>query len=90
MSTAVELLEGQIDTATANEVRWGSYSTLVATVSHFPELKSELELLRSRHNADLIEDKANALWTRVHVPSDSLASYIPSSVSHGPPDGTGE
>jgi hypothetical protein len=61
MSIAVELLEGQIDATTTNEVRWGFHSTLVAVVSHFPELMAELEVLRSGRNADLIEDEANAL-----------------------------
>jgi hypothetical protein len=63
MSTAVELLEGWIDDAAANGVRWGSHSTLVATVSHFPELRSEMELLRSGRNADLTDVEADALWT---------------------------
>jgi hypothetical protein len=34
---------------------------LVATVSHFSELKTELEVLGSRHSMDLIEDEADAL-----------------------------
>jgi hypothetical protein len=38
MSVVAELLEGQIDTATADGVRWVSHSALVATMSHFPEL----------------------------------------------------
>jgi hypothetical protein len=67
-----------------------SRSALVPTVSHFLELKTELEVLRSGRNADLIEDEANALWTQVHVTSDSLASYVPSSIAHNPPDGVGE
>jgi hypothetical protein len=62
---------------------------LVATVSHFLELKSELEFLRSRCNADLTEDEVDALQTWVCVASDSLLSYVPSLVAHGPPDGTG-
>jgi hypothetical protein len=90
MSTTVELLEGRIDATVTNGVRWGSRSVLVATVSHFPELKFELELLGSRRNANLTEDKADALWTRVCVALDSLASYVPSSVACGPPDGVGE
>jgi hypothetical protein len=45
MSMIVELLEGWIDATAANGVRWGSHSALVATVSHFPELKTELEVL---------------------------------------------
>jgi hypothetical protein len=43
MSTMVELLEGQIDAAATNGIRWGSHFALVAVVSHFPELKPELE-----------------------------------------------
>jgi hypothetical protein len=35
MSTVVELLEGRIDTAATNRVRWGSHSALVAIVPHF-------------------------------------------------------
>jgi hypothetical protein len=67
LSILVELLEGQIETATAtatataNGVCWGTQSALVATLSHFPELKTELELLWSKRNADLIEDQADAL-----------------------------
>jgi hypothetical protein len=47
MSTMAALLEGQVDTADANGVWWGSHFALVATVSHFPELKTELEVLGS-------------------------------------------
>jgi hypothetical protein len=54
----------------------------------FLELKSELELLGSGRNVDLIEDEVVALWTRVCLASDSQPSCVPSSVS--PPDGTGE
>jgi hypothetical protein len=43
-----EEVEGRIDTAAANGVRWGTQSALVTTLSHFPELKSELDLLGSR------------------------------------------
>jgi hypothetical protein len=58
-----------------------SGSVLVATVSYFPELKSDLELLGSGCNADLAEDEADALWTQVHMASDSLALYVPSLVA---------
>jgi hypothetical protein len=34
---------------------------LVGALLHFPELKSELELLEFRCNADQIEDRADAL-----------------------------
>jgi hypothetical protein len=73
LSMVVELLDGQIDTTTTNGVCWGTRSTLVAAMSHFLELKSELQLLGSGCNVDLTEDQADALWTRVRMASDSLA-----------------
>jgi hypothetical protein len=63
---------------------------LVAALSHFPELKSELELLGSRRKADLIDDQADALWPLVSVASNSLASLVPSSFARDPPDDAGE
>jgi hypothetical protein len=72
LSMVVELLDGQIDTTTTNGVCWGTRSTLVAAMSHFLELKSELQLLGSGCNVDLTEDQADALWTRVRMASDSL------------------
>jgi hypothetical protein len=39
LSRAVELLEGWVDAAAANGVYWGTCSTLVATLSHFPKLE---------------------------------------------------
>jgi hypothetical protein len=83
LSIMAELLEVQIDATTANRVRRGTRSLLVASLSHFLELKSELELLGFGRNADLIEDHADAA-------SDSLASLVPSSVARDPPDGMGE
>jgi hypothetical protein len=56
MSMTVELFEGWIDAAVANGVRCGSRSMLVAAVLHFPELKTKLEVLGSRRNADLRKD----------------------------------
>jgi hypothetical protein len=85
-----ELLEGWINTMTANGVCTGTQSVLVAALSHFLELKSKLELLESERNADLIEDQADALLSRVCVASDSLASLIPSSVARDPTDSAGE
>jgi hypothetical protein len=87
MSTTTELLESRIDVVTANGVRWGSRSTLVAAVLHFLKLKTELEVLGSGHSADLIEDEAVALWVWVHVTLDLLASHVPSPVACKPPDG---
>jgi hypothetical protein len=58
-------------------------------VLHFLDLKFELELLGSRRNADLTEDEADTIWTQVRMASDMLASCVPPSVAHGPPDGTG-
>jgi hypothetical protein len=48
---------------------------------HFPELRSELELLGSGHNADPTKDEADALWTLLCVVSYSLASYVPFSIA---------
>jgi hypothetical protein len=90
MCTAMELLEGRIDVAAANGVHWGSRSTLITVVLHFPELKTELEVLGSRCSTDMTEDEVDALWIRVLVASDLLASHIASSVAHNPPYGTGE
>jgi hypothetical protein len=56
----VELLEDCIDAAAANRVYWGTRSVLADTLSHFPQLGTELELLRSGHNADLTEDQVEA------------------------------
>jgi hypothetical protein len=83
MSMVVELLEGWIDAEAANGVRWGFSAALVASVSHFLELKSKLELLGSGRNVDLTEDEANALWIRVCAALDSLTSYVASSNSSG-------
>jgi hypothetical protein len=47
MSAVAERLEGQIDITAANGVHWGSYSALVAIVSHFLVLDANLEVLRS-------------------------------------------
>jgi hypothetical protein len=60
-----ELLEGWIDSTVVNGVCWGTRSALVATLLHFSELKTEQEFLASRHNVDLTEDQANALWPLV-------------------------
>jgi hypothetical protein len=57
MLAVAEQLESWIDATTANGVRWGSRSALVATVSHFPELDIELEVLRSRRSTRLTEDE---------------------------------
>jgi hypothetical protein len=52
----VGLLEGHVDVVTANGIRWGTQSALVAILSHFPELRPELELLGFRSNVVLTED----------------------------------
>jgi hypothetical protein len=90
MSTVAELLEGRIDTTAANGVHWGFHFALVAAVSLFPQLKTELEVLKSRHNADLTEGEAESLWIQVRVASDSLASHVPSLIACNPPDDAGE
>jgi hypothetical protein len=59
----------------SNEARLGCCLVLVAAVLHFSELKTELEVLGSGCNTDLIEDKVDALWTHVCTTSDSLAMW---------------
>jgi hypothetical protein len=86
----VELHEDRIDAATTNGIRWGSCSTLVAVVSHFQELKTDLEVIKSGRSMEVTEDEADALWSRVRAASDLLVSYVPSSVAHNPPDSMGE
>jgi hypothetical protein len=50
--------------------------------SHFLELESELELLGSGYNADLMNDEMETPWTRTCRASESLSSRVP----HNPPD----
>jgi hypothetical protein len=83
LSTATKLFEGRINTVAANGVSCGR-SALLATMSQFPELEADLEVLVSGCSVGLTEDKADALWTRVRVASDSLASHVPSSVCSWP------
>jgi hypothetical protein len=63
---------------------------LVATLSQFLELKSDLELLRSGCNAVMTEDQADALWTWVCLASDSLVSHISPLITCNPPNDAGE
>jgi hypothetical protein len=88
-SLVVKLLVDRIDDVTANGVCGGTRSELAATLSHFPELGTKLELLGSRCNAVLTEDQVDALRTQVHPTSDLLASFVPPSAAHGSPDGVG-
>jgi hypothetical protein len=59
--------DGPSSLAVSNGVRWGACSALVAAMSHFPELKIELEVLGFGCSTNLTEDEAGALWIRVHV-----------------------
>jgi hypothetical protein len=61
---------------------------LVATLSHFLELGTELELLGSRRNADLTEDQVDAFWILVRAASNSLASHVLPLVARSSPVGT--
>jgi hypothetical protein len=47
---------------------------LVAILSHYPKLEPELELIGSGRDADLSDDRVDALWPLVSVGSDSLVS----------------
>jgi hypothetical protein len=71
-----------------NGVHWVTNLALAATLSHFLELGTELELLGSGRNTNMTERQVDALWTRVHQDSDSLVSFVPPLVAHGSPDST--
>jgi hypothetical protein len=45
LSSAVHMVEDCIDVAAINGVHWVARLALIATLSHFPELGPELELL---------------------------------------------
>jgi hypothetical protein len=57
---------------------------------HFPELDTELELLVSGRNVDLMEDQVDAFWTWVRMASDSMMSHVLPSVARSLPNGAGE
>jgi hypothetical protein len=57
------VLKNRIDVTAANRVCWGTESALAAILLHIPELGTELGLLGSRRNADLMEDQVDAIWT---------------------------
>jgi hypothetical protein len=55
----------------------------VATISHFLELDTDLEALRSGRIAGLIEDEIDALWSQVCVAVDSLVTLLTAWGSSG-------
>jgi hypothetical protein len=60
LSPSTKLIEGCVNAAAINGVHWGPQMVLTAVLSHFPELESELELLGSGYNADLMKDEMEA------------------------------
>jgi hypothetical protein len=61
LAMAVEEVEKWVNAVATNGVWWGTQSTLVTALSHFPELEPELELLGSGRDADLSDSQADAL-----------------------------
>jgi hypothetical protein len=53
------------------------------------ELDADLEVLGSGCSTGLPYDEVDALWCHVYVATYSLASHVPFSVAHNPPDGAG-
>jgi hypothetical protein len=86
LAMVMEEVGNRIYTVTANGVRWGTRSMLVAVLSHFPKQEPELELLGSGRDANLSDDQADALLPLVSLASDLLTSLIPSSLARGLPD----
>jgi uncharacterized protein with NRDE domain len=83
---AAEEVEKRVNVAATNGVWWGTRSTLVAALSHFPKLEPELELLGSEQDVGLSDGQTDALWPLVSVASNSLASLLPSSLARDPPN----
>jgi hypothetical protein len=81
LSSAVDLIEGRIDATISNGVHWGARLALTTALSHFPELKPDLELLGPGHNANVMEGQLDALCTWTRRASESLLSRVPSSVA---------
>jgi hypothetical protein len=67
----------------------GERLSLTTVLSHFPELKLELDLLRSVYNTDLTKGEMEVFWTWTRWASESLSSRAPPSVTRSPPDGVG-
>jgi hypothetical protein len=65
-------VENQINTAAAHGVRWGTRSALVAALSHFLKLEPDQELHGSGWDADLSDDRVDALWPLVSASSNLL------------------
>jgi hypothetical protein len=61
LSLVAELIEGYVNTMASNVIHYRTWSTLTAALSHFPNLETELELLGSGRNADLMESQLDAL-----------------------------
>jgi hypothetical protein len=89
LSSVVDSIEGRVDVLAANGVHLGARLALAASLSHFPKLGPELELLGSGHNVDLIEGQLDALWALTLQASKSLAFNILPSVAHDSPDDIG-
>jgi hypothetical protein len=66
LSPSMEPTEGHVDAAAIDGVQWGAQLALTVVLSYFPELASELELLGSGYNTDLMSDEMETLWARAH------------------------
>jgi hypothetical protein len=82
----LELADGPSSLATSLSSAVELLEGRIDALLHVPKLGFELELLRSRRNADLAEDQVDALRTQVRPASNLLVSYIPPSVACGHPD----
>jgi hypothetical protein len=90
LSLVEDLIEGRVDAAATNRVRWGSWLALTAALSYFSELEPELDLLGSGRNADLTKDQIEPLWAQMRRASESVMLSVPPSVACNSPDGGGE
>jgi hypothetical protein len=68
----------------------GGRLALTTSLSHFPELEVELELLEHDYNADLMSGEMEALCTQTRRAKESLSSRVNPSAARSPPDVAGE
>ena len=86
LESVADAVENRLDAAATNGVRWGTRSSLVVTLSHFPELEAELELLGSGRDAETSEAELDRLWEVTGPAAERLAGNVSASTARCPPD----
>jgi hypothetical protein len=89
-SQSPELAEARVDAEAINGDQWGPRLALTVTLSHFPKLEVELDLLGSSYNANRSSDEIETLWAWTYWASESLSLCVPPLVTRSPPDSVRE